>query len=108
MEDEAPLTEIDFKEHGGIDIAGKAGVFPEDDTGFRRGTVEVGDEALELEPADRGGAGTGTVAEEAGEADVVLVAPGADGGFLLLDGEILLVPAGITEVSGDQRIRLKG
>ena len=112
VDDIAAPTQIGFVVLGVVDLAGEAGEFPHKNAGFiyclMGRTSEVGDHGEEACAADGGGTGCGFVFEDLGEGEVVGLAPAADFGFLLWDGEILRVSAGIAQVGGDGRAGWEG
>lgn len=109
VDGDAAAAEGGFEELGVVEVAGEAVVAPEEDAGFGWGVAveEVVDEGIEASAASGGGGGAG-VGEDAGEGAGVLGAPGAEGGFLLGDGEVLFVSTGIAQVGGEVGARWEG
>lgn len=94
---------------GVVDVAGEAGVFPDNDAGFGAvGIVEMLDHLLEGFTPDDAGAGAGFVDVGMGEDVVVLVAPCLDGVLLLGDGEVLFFAAGVSEVGDEAGLGWEG
>jgi len=98
-----------FEELGIVQVAGKAVVAPEDEPGLGDALFlgEVAEHVFKTSAAHGGGAGAG-VAEDAGEGMAMWGAPGADGGFLLVDGEILVVATRVAQVGDELRAGREG
>jgi len=98
----AAAAQVGAVELGVVNVAGEAGVFP-DDEGFFGGlaAAEMAHHGLEAGAPDSRGAGAGFVAEDAGEGNALGLAPGADFGFLLGKGEFLFFAAAVAQVGGD-------
>ena len=93
---------------GIIDVAGKAAVLPEDDAVIEAARIfKVADHGQEAVPADDRGTRAGFIGIDRGEDEVILGAPGDHPLFLLGDGEILFVAAGIAQVGHDAGVLLK-
>uniref|UniRef100_A0A6H1ZF17 Uncharacterized protein n=1 Tax=viral metagenome TaxID=1070528 RepID=A0A6H1ZF17_9ZZZZ len=98
VEGVAEATNFGAVEGGVIHVAGKSVVFPDDDAQLGAAAAEEIHELVKGFAANDGGAAAGFVLEDTGEEEVVLGSPGAQGGFLLGDGEVLVFVAGVTQV----------
>lgn len=101
VDGEAAAAQVGFVELGVVEIAGEAGVGPQQQAGLGGAVAEVVDHGIEGGAADGGSAGDGLVLEDAGQGVVVTGGPGLELGFLLGDGLVLQAAAGIAQV-GDQ------
>ncbi len=99
LEGVAMTAQEGFVVLGVVEFAGEAGELPEEDVcGRAGGGGEVGDELEEGVTADDAGAGLGFVDVDLVEDEALLGGVDADDGFLLGDGEILIVATAVAEV----------
>lgn len=101
----APPAQVGFVVGGVVDVAGEAREFPDHYAGdLRRFLGAQGvDHCHELLSADDGGARRGDIPVNGLEDDPAIGAPGADDGFLLVDGDVLVIASGVAQVGDEER-----
>ena len=99
IEDVTEIADLGAVEGGIVHVAGETVVLPDNDAALGAAAMAEGvHHGVEIITANGGGAAAGFVLEEVGDEQVVLGGPGAQGGFLLGDGKVLVFVAGVTQV----------
>ena len=98
----AAAAQIGLVKLGIVNVPGKTGHFPHDNSLFLGMSMlaEVLHKRLELVAADSGTARTSSIGEPCGDSAGVLDGPAFDGLALLVSGEFLMVATRVTQVGG--------